>query len=130
MFRKTSPICQCHLHSWKKCLKVPIQVLALMLPPWIVKSKKIQKIQNKIWWQRMTNVLSACHVSSGNNICGCRGKKNNQHSKIDYCHDFHECCSLMKLCKHLEHLSVFATIFFWIFLNLFRVYYSWWYQKS
>ena len=32
----------------------------------------------------MTNVLSAYQVSSGNNIHGCRGKKNNQHSKIDY----------------------------------------------
>ena len=31
----------------------------------------------------MTNVLSACQVSSGNNIRGCRGKKNNQHSKTN-----------------------------------------------
>ena len=31
----------------------------------------------------MTNVLSACQVSSGNDIRGCYGKKN-QHSKIDY----------------------------------------------
>ena len=37
-----------------------------------------------------------------------------------FCHDFHECHSLMKLGKHLEHLSFFATIFvliFWIFLE-------------
>ena len=32
----------------------------------------------------MTNVLSDCQVSSRNNIRGCRGKKNNQHSKIDF----------------------------------------------
>ena len=32
----------------------------------------------------MENVLSACQVSSGNNIRGCRSKKNNLHSKIDY----------------------------------------------
>ena len=35
----------------------------------------IQKSSKKIWWQRMTNVLSACQVSSGNNILGCRGEK-------------------------------------------------------
>ena len=38
------------------------------------KIKKVQKNLKK-WWQRMTNVLSACQVSSGNNIRGCRGKK-------------------------------------------------------
>ena len=132
MFGKTSPICQCHLHSWKKCLKVPIRVLALMLPPWIVKSKKVQKNSKIIWWQRMTNVLSACQVSSGNNIRGCRGKKKQSalQNRLFFCYDFHERHSLMKLGKHLEHLSFFATIFFWIFLNFFRVYYSWWYQKS
>ena len=43
MFRKTSPICQCHLHSLKKCWKVHIRVLALLIPPWIVNSKKILK---------------------------------------------------------------------------------------
>ena len=71
MFRKTSPICQCHLHSWKKCWKVHIRVLALLIPPWIVNSKKIKKI----WWQRTTSVLSACQVSLGNDIRGSRGKK-------------------------------------------------------
>ena len=68
----------------------------------------------------MTNVLSARQVSSGNNIRGCRGKKNNQHSKIDYFfHDFHECRSLMKLGNHLEHLLFFATIFFLNFFEFF-----------
>ena len=57
-----------------------IRVLALLIPPWIVNSKK----SKKIWWRRTTNVLSDCQVSSWNNIRGCRGKKNNQHSKIDY----------------------------------------------
>ena len=32
----------------KKCWKVPIRVLALMLPPWIVKSKKVQKKLKKL----------------------------------------------------------------------------------
>ena len=74
MFKKTSPICQCHLHSWKKCWKVHIRVLALLIPPWIVNSKKFKKIK-KIWWRRTTNVLSACQVSLGNDIRGSRGKK-------------------------------------------------------
>ena len=39
------------------------------------KIKKSSKKLKKNWWQRMTNVLSACQVSSGNNIRGCRGKK-------------------------------------------------------
>ena len=47
-----------------------IRVLALMLPPLIVKSKKVQKNSKIISWQRMTNVLSACQVSLGNNIRG------------------------------------------------------------
>ena len=38
------------------------------------KSEKIQK-NSKKWWQRTTNVVSACQVSSGNNIRGSRGKK-------------------------------------------------------
>ena len=128
MFRKTSPICHCHLHSWKKCWKVPIRVLALMLPPWIVKSKKIQNISKIIWWQRMANVLSACQVSLGNNIRGCRGKKNNQHSKIDF--------FLPRLPRMLfpnetwQALRTLVVLCHHIFLNFFRVYYSWWYQKS
>ena len=39
------------------------------------KIKKVQKIEKKNWWQRMTNVLSACQVSSGNDIHGSPGKK-------------------------------------------------------
>ena len=38
-------------------------------------------------------------------------------NRLFFCHDFHECRSLMKLGKHLEHLLFFATIFFWFFLN-------------
>ena len=30
-------------------------------------------------------------------------------------HDFHECDFMMKIFKHLKHLSFFATNFFWIF---------------
>ena len=37
-------------------------------------------------------------------------------NRFFFCHDFHECRSLMKLGKHLEHLLFFATIFFWFFL--------------
>ena len=33
------------------------------------------KNQKKIWWQGTTNVLSACQVSSGNDIRGSHGKK-------------------------------------------------------
>ena len=128
MFRKTSPICRCHLHSWKKCWKVHIRVLALLIPPWIVNSKKIQK---KIWWRRTTNVLSACQVSLGNDIRGSRGKKNLFRSAdCFFCHGTHQCYSLMKLGRHMKHFSFFATNFFWIFLNFFRFYYPWWYQKS
>ena len=72
MFRKTSPICQCHLHSWKKVLASPISVLAHMILAWTVKSKKILK---KHWGQTLTNVLSACQVSYGNDIRGSHGKK-------------------------------------------------------
>ena len=42
-----------------------------IIVPYEVKSKKIKKI----WWQRTTNVLSACQVSLGNDIRGSRGKK-------------------------------------------------------
>ena len=121
MFGKTSPICQCHLHSWKKCLKVPIQVLALMLPPWIVKSKKVQK-NLKNWWQRMTNVLSACQVSSGNNIRGCRSKKTISTSKLiiflprlprmSFPNETWQALrTLVILCHHI------FFVFFWIFLE-------------
>ena len=36
---------------------------------------KNSKFSKKIWWQRTTNVLSACQVSVGNDIRGSRGKK-------------------------------------------------------
>ena len=118
MFRKTSPICQCHLHSWKKCWKVHIRVLALLIPPWIVNSKKFK---NK-WWQRTTSVLSACQVSLGNDIPESRGKKIIYFGVliVFFCRGTHECYSLMKLGRHLKHLSFFATnffYFFWTFLD-------------
>ena len=79
-------------------------------------NSKIKKIIKKMWWQRMTNVLSACQVSSRNNIRGCRGKKQSAlQNRLFFCHNFHECRSLMKLGEHLEHLSFFATIFFFEF---------------
>ena len=128
MFRKTSPICQCHLHSWKKCWKVHIRVLALLIPPWIVNSKKIQKNSKKIWWQRTTSVLSACQVSLGNDICGSRGKKIIYFGVL-----------IVFLPRHPRMLFpdetwqalktfviLFHQLFFWIFLNFFRFYYSWW----
>ena len=102
----------------KKVLKVHIRVLALLIPPWIVNSKKIQKNSKKIWWQRTTSVLSACQVSLGNDIRGSRGKKNLFWSAdCFFCWGTHEAHSLMKLGKHLEHLSIFALLFFWIFLD-------------
>ena len=36
-------------------------------------------------------------------------------NRLLFCHDFHECRSLMKLGKHLEHLLFFDTIFFFEF---------------
>ena len=116
----------------KKCWKVHIRVLALLIPPWIVNSKKLQKNSKKIWWQRTTNVLSACQVSLGNDIPGSRGKRIIYFGVLIlfFCRGTNECYSLMKLGRHLKHLLFFATIFFWFFLNFFRVHYSWWYQKS
>ena len=128
MFGKTSHICPCHLHSWKKCLKVPIRVLALMLPPWIVKSKKNQKFRKKL--VAKNEKCFKCLPSFVREWLSWvpRQKKQSAHqNRLVVCHDFHECRSLMKPGKHLEHLSFFATIFF---LNFFRFYYSWWYQKS
>ena len=130
MFRKTSPICQCHLHSWKKCWKVHIRVLALLIPPWIVNSKKFKKIK-KIWWQRTTSVLSACQVSLGNDIRGSRGKKLiyfgvlivflPRHPRMLFPDETWQAVRTFAiLCHHI----------FFDFLNFFRVYYSWWYQKS
>ena len=131
MFRKTSSICQCHLHSWKKCWKVPIRVLALMLPPSIVKSGKFKKFKNKFGgkeWQ-MFEVLAKFH--EGMSFVGASAKKQSAlQNRLFFCHDFHECRSLMKLGKHLEHLLFFTTIFFFNFFDFFRVHYSWWYQKS
>ena len=69
----------------------------------------------------MTNVLSASQVLSGNDIRGSRGKNNNLFWSVDcfFCRGTHECYSLMKLGRHLKHLSFFATNFFLIFFELF-----------
>jgi hypothetical protein len=71
----------------------------------------------------MANVLSACQVSSGNDIRGSHGKKNNQHSKKDcfFCHEFPECHSLMKLGKNLKHLPFFAKKFIFEFFDFFLI---------
>ena len=107
-----------------KCLKVPIRVLAFLIPPWIVKSKIIQKNSKKIWWQRTTNVLSACQVSSGNDIRGSRGKKN-----------FYSGVLIVFLPRHpqmsfpdetWQALKTFVILCHQFLLNFFRFYYSWW----
>ena len=71
----------------------------------------------------MANVLSACQVSSGNDICGSHGKKIIYFGVliVFFCRGTHECYSLMKLGRHLKHLSFFATKlflnYFWTFLD-------------
>ena len=112
MFRKTSPICQCHLHSWKKCWKVHIRVLSLSIPPWIVNSKKIQK--------NMVEKNDKCSNCLPSFIRKRLSWKSWQKKSILVCwlffrRDTHECYSPMKLGTHFKHLSFFTTNFFWIF---------------
>ena len=78
----------------------------------------------------MTNVLRSCKVSSWNKIYECRGKKDKSNTLKQrilecwiclFCHEFHECYFMMKLCKNLKHFSMFTgknnSEFFWIFLD-------------
>ena len=85
--------------------------------------EKNSKKYKKIWWRRTTNVLSACQVSLGNDIRGSRGKKIIYFGVliVFFCRGSHECYSLMKLGRHLKHLSFFATKFFYFFILLFMM---------
>ena len=131
MFRKTSPICQCYLHSLKKCWKVHIRVLALLIPPWIVNSKKIQKNSKKIWWQSMTNVLSACQVSLGNDIHGSRGKIIIYFGVLIVFLPWLPQMSFPDgTWQALKTIVILWHQIFWIFLNILRLYCSWWCDKS
>jgi hypothetical protein len=67
-------------------------------------------------WQALTNFLRACKISSWNHICGSREKKSVLQNAFEssifrvsilFCHAFQECDSMMYLCKHSKHLSIF-----------------------
>ena len=110
----------------KRCLKVPIRVLAPMLPPWIVKSKKVQKnFKNNLVAKNDKCFKCLPSFIRESWLFFYFGASLFLFWSADYffCRSTHECYSLMKLGRHLKHLSFFATK---LFLNFFRFYYSWW----
>ena len=120
---------------WQKYGVVHISIWAHMMSTWIVNLKKSENRFKKFWIFLVANIdeyfewlqsfIKEWHSWKSwrkNRIDAPKQKHFGMLILFFFCHGFHKCHSLMKLCNHSKHLSMFATKKFKNFLNMFSIF--------